>query len=129
MRNLASREHSDAHWGLRHNTEDEMELYDNEVRWYYDKFTERVAEGRKLTQEQVDSLGQGRIYSGIHASEVGLVDETGDFLDALKAAKALSGIKEDVEIVVYPGKEGFSLFNKASVLSGILYKMPGYEVK
>ncbi len=122
-------EHSDAHWGLRHNTEDEMELYDKEVRWYYDKFTKRVAEGRKLTQEQVDSLGQGRIYSGIHASEVGLVDETGDFLDALRAAKVLSGIKGDVEIVVYPGEEGFSLFNKASVLTGILYKMPGYEVK
>jgi protease-4 len=122
-------EHSDAYWGLRHNTEDEMELYDNEVRWYYDKFTKRVAEGRKLTQEKVDSLGQGRIYSGIHASEVGLVDETGDFLDALRAAKVLSGIKGDVEIVVYPGEEGLSLFNKASVLSGILYKMPGYEVK
>lgn len=122
-------EHSDAFWGLRHNTEEEMALYDKEVKWYYDKFTKRVAQGRKLTQRKVDSLGQGRIYSGTHASEVGLVDETGDFLDALNAAKKASGIIEDVEIVVYPGSRGISLFNKASVLTGILYKMPEYEVK
>lgn len=122
-------EHSDAYWGLRHYTEEEMARFEREVLWYYDRFTERVAEGRKLTQEKVDSLGQGRIYSGRHASEIGLVDETGGFLEALSAAKELSGIKGDVNLVVYSGCNGFSMFNTANVLNDILFKMPDYEVK
>ncbi|MGB3341967.1 MAG: signal peptide peptidase SppA [bacterium] len=122
-------EHSDAYWGLRHLNEEEMEKFDKEVLWYYDRFTKRVAEGRQLTQDKVDSLGQGRIYSGKHAQEIGLVDVTGGFLDALEAAKELSGIKGDVEIIVYTGSDKFSILNKTSMLSDILFRMPDYEVK
>jgi protease-4 len=122
-------EHSDAYWGLRHLNEEEMEKLDKEILWYYDKFTKRVAEGRQLTQDRVDTLGQGRIYSGKHAQEIGLVDVTGGFLDALDAAKESSRIKGDVEIIVYSGGDKFSLLNRTSMLSDILFRMPDYEIK
>ena len=122
-------EHSDAYWGLRHLNEEEMEKFDSEVLWYYDKFTKRVPDGRQMSQSRVDSLGQGRIYSGSHAQEIGLIDATGGFLDALDAAKKSAGIEGAVELVVYTGEDKFSFFNRANLLADVLFKMPDYEIK
>ncbi|RYD74097.1 MAG: signal peptide peptidase SppA [Sphingobacteriales bacterium] len=52
----------------------------------YTEFKQRVADGRKLPIERVDSLAQGRIYSGIQAKEIGLVDQLGSLQDAIDAA-------------------------------------------
>ncbi len=121
-------EHSDQFWGLRHFTEDELAMAEREVKWWYDKFTKRVAQGRKMSQERVDSLGQGRIYSGTHAKQIGLVDETGGFLDALDAAKVFAGIKGEVDIAVYPRNLGFSFLN-SNQQGRVLYLMQEYEIK
>ena len=45
---------------------------------FYKKFVQRVADGRKMTFEQVDSLAQGRIWTGADALKIGLVDEIGN---------------------------------------------------
>ncbi|WP_221088265.1 S49 family peptidase [Deinococcus aquaedulcis] len=60
----------------------------------YDRFTTRVAEGRKLSKERVNELGRGRIWSGRDALERGLVDELGDLRTGLARARELAGLPE-----------------------------------
>ncbi len=52
----------------------------------YDVFLDRVATGRRKTREQVDAIAQGRVWAGVDAKRLGLVDELGSFDDATKAA-------------------------------------------
>lgn len=121
-------EHIDALWDLRHLTDEELKKEEKEVKWWYDKFTNRVAQGRNMTQAKVDSSGQGRIYSGKHAKELNLIDKTGGFLQALEAAKERAGIIGDVEIVVYPKSFGFSFFDD-NRQNRVLYLMPGWKLR
>jgi len=59
----------------------------------YAVFLERVAAGRGKTSEEIDSIAQGRVWAGIDAKRIGLVDHLGGFDDALEAAAALAGIE------------------------------------
>lgn len=52
----------------------------------YDLFTQRVADGRGMTQEAVDAIGQGRVWTGSDAVKIGLVDEIGGLDMAIQAA-------------------------------------------
>ena len=65
-----------------------------DIETIYDSFITRVAEGRKMTKEKVDSIGQGRIWSGSDALKIGLIDEFGGMEDAVKAAAKLAGISD-----------------------------------
>ncbi len=60
----------------------------------YDDFLTRVAEGRKMTKEQVDRIGQGRVWAGATAKDLGLVDKLGDLKAAAAAAARLAGLEE-----------------------------------
>lgn len=60
----------------------------------YDVFTSKVAEGRGISQSEVDAVGQGRVWTGEDAKEVGLVDEIGDLHDAIEAAASLASLDE-----------------------------------
>lgn len=60
----------------------------------YRTFKSRVAEGRKMTLDKVESLAQGRVYSGMQAKELGLVDELGSLKDAIQVAKKEAGLDE-----------------------------------
>jgi protease-4 len=104
-------EHADAFSFLRHLSSKEREKFKEEIKWIYDKFITRVSEGRKLSITQVDSIGQGRIWSGIKAKELGLVDETGGLLRAIEIACEKAKIKEKPKIIVFPKpKKGFVPF-------------------
>ena len=58
----------------------------------YRQFVDIVAEGRDMTPEQVDAVGQGRVWTGEQALELGLVDELGHLEDAVASAAQLAGI-------------------------------------
>lgn len=73
----------------------------------YDEFTGRVAEGRGLRQSYVDSIGQGRVWSGIDAIEIGLVDQLGDMEDAIAYAAQKAGIADDYKVVEMPKQKDF----------------------
>ena len=125
-------EHADAFSFFRHFTEEEREVFRKELKWIYDKFVKRVAEGRDIEEEKVDSLGQGRIWSGKRAKEIGLVDEIGGLLKAIEIAKKEAGIKE-AEVVLFPkpGREITLKIGEASLLekllsSPFLYLLPFY---
>ncbi|EDP98199.1 signal peptide peptidase SppA [Kordia algicida OT-1] len=60
----------------------------------YDLFTQRVADGRGMTQEAVDEIGQGRVWTGNDAIKIGLVDEIGGLDMALQAAADAADMTE-----------------------------------
>jgi len=66
----------------------------------YARFKARVAEGRGMTEEQVEEIARGRVWTGAQAREIGLVDELGDFETALALAKELAGLKPEREYTV-----------------------------
>ncbi len=70
----------------------------------YADFTQKVAQGRGLTQEQVHAVAKGRIWTGEDAKDIGLVDELGGFPVALRLAKQAAGIEEDapVQVKLFP---------------------------
>jgi protease IV len=72
--------------------------------YVYDQFLDRVATGRKLEKDQVNTIGRGRVWTGAQAVENGLVDELGGFFAAINAAKTAVGVPTDekVELVFYP---------------------------
>ena len=72
----------------------------------YATFTQRVADGRKMTVERVDEIGQGRVWSGIDALELGLVDKLGSLDDAVVAAAKLAKISE-YDVDYYPLKKSW----------------------
>ncbi|MBS1652110.1 MAG: signal peptide peptidase SppA [Bacteroidetes bacterium] len=83
--------HSDMGNTFRKVSEVEYTFIQKSVEKVYDTFTKRVAEGRKMTQAQVDSIGQGRVWAGADALKIGLVDELGGINEAvLYAAKKVN---------------------------------------
>ncbi len=85
-------------------TEDEMALIQKNVDEIYDQFKTRVAEGRGMTKEQVDVVARGRVWTGVDAKSVGLVDELGGLRDAINHAADKAGIKEQ-KVLYYPNVE------------------------
>ena len=73
----------------------------------YDDFTRRVAEGRGLTQTYVDSIGQGRVWSGADAIELGLVDKLGDMEDAIAYAAEKANLGSDYKVTEWPKQKDF----------------------
>ena len=70
----------------------------------YADFLQRVSASRKMTREQVDAIGRGRVFTGEQAKERGLVDALGGFDEALAEAKKLAGLQPDaaVDLQFYP---------------------------
>lgn len=75
-------------------TAEEKGIIQGYVDDFYDGFKERVAAGRKLTVAQVDSIGQGRVWTGAEAKKLGLVDELGGLEDAIQAAADMAGLTD-----------------------------------
>ena len=73
----------------------------------YNQFTQRVAEGRNLTQTYVDSIGQGRVWAGADALQLGLVDELGDMEDAVAYAVKKAHLDSDYIIMELPEQKDF----------------------
>ncbi len=94
-------EHADALSDSREYTAEEDSILQVQVDWFYKQFVDKVAEGRGLSYEQVDSVGQGRIWAGSDAFEVGLVDSIGGLLAAIDWAKQQAGLAE-CELDFYP---------------------------
>jgi len=70
----------------------EKEVMQMDIENIYSNFTGKVALGRKMNLAYVDSIGQGRVWSGDKALKIGLVDDIGGLRDAIKGASELAGI-------------------------------------
>lgn len=79
---------------FRPSTPQERAVMQTMIEEGYDEFITRVAEGRGLTKTQVDSIGQGRVWLGSAAKEIGLVDQLGNLNDAIIEAARLADLDE-----------------------------------
>ena len=70
----------------------EKEIMQMSIEKVYSDFVDKVASGRKMTAELVDSIGEGRVWSGTSAQKIGLVDEIGGLQAAIKGAADLAGV-------------------------------------
>lgn len=87
--------------GLRTMTADERNRMQAQVDNIYTIFKGRVAAGRKMSMENVDSIAQGRVWTGTDALAIGLVDGLGD-LDRAILSAARSAKLDDYKVVTYP---------------------------
>jgi protease IV len=80
-----------------------QQLVDN----IYNDFITKVSESRKLPKEKVSQIAQGRVWSGIDAKKVGLVDELGGLNQAIAYAAKKAKLGDDWELEEYPDVEGW----------------------
>ncbi len=75
----------------------------------YRSFLARVAEGRGRKTEEIEPLAEGRVWLGVQAREIGLVDELGGLDRAIELVKEKAGIPagETIRLVAYPPKQSF----------------------
>lgn len=83
---VSSNGHGDMYSMLRPLSDKEVAYMQESVENIYGRFTEIVAEGRSLEREYVDSVAQGRVWSGYDAVRLGLADQTGTLMDAIRHA-------------------------------------------
>jgi len=93
--------HSDVGTILRGVTTDEYEYVQQSVEHIYDVFITKVAAGRKTSKNAIDSIGQGRVWSGADAIKINLVDELGGINDAIAYAAKQAKLKE-YKLVDFP---------------------------
>lgn len=97
-----------ADWGGIGRPLDEVEqqLLQGYIDEVYRDFVGKVADGRGMTYEQVDSIGRGRVWVGLDAKEIGLVDEFGTLDDAVAYAAEKAGV-EKYELLYLPEQKDF----------------------
>lgn len=102
--NIGTNEHSSMGSGMVPLNEEEQAWYQEKIEGIYDDFVSAVSEGRSMTKENVDSLAQGRVWSGKDALQNGLADERGSLMDAIRYAADLAGLVK-YKIASYPANK------------------------
>ena len=102
--------YSDFVSGTRSLTNFEKQVLQKQVNRVYKQFADNVAVGRKMDFKAVDKIGEGRIWSGLQAKEIGLVDELGGLDKAIEIAADISEL-DNYRIVEYPEiRDQFEVF-------------------
>jgi protease IV len=103
----------------RPKTDRELAINQAAAESIYDRFLQLVSDGRKLPIDRVKTIAQGRVWSGIAAKKVGLVDRLGGLDQAITAAAKLAEL-EEWAVEEYPKSKRF----EDAVLSQFLTKVP-----
>lgn len=111
---IKSAPHKDIGSPTRPMTEDERAILQDMINEMYGQFVDIVAKGRHMDVEEVKKLADGRVYTGTQAKKLGLVDEIGNYYDAIKIAADLAGIKGKPVIKEYGKKTALE-----ALLSGV----------
>ena len=114
-----SHKHSDMYSLVRPLDTQEYAYIQKGIEAVYERFLDNVSQGRSMTREDVDEIGQGRVWTGSDAYGIGLVDELGTIEDAIRYAATLGG-EDDLSkwnMVSYPKpanpmEEIMEVFNK-----------------
>lgn len=102
--------HGDIMTIFRPLTAEEKDIIQIGVEKIYDDFITKVGLGRGMSKEEIDNIGQGRVWTGLDAKKIGLVDEIGGIDKAIEIAKGLAKL-EDYKTVDYPKmKDPFEQF-------------------
>ena len=79
-----------------------MKVLQTHVESLYQKFLNLVAKGRGMKIERVSQVAEGRVWMGLDAHELGLVQELGGLYDAIEHAAELAGLKDNYEVIEMP---------------------------
>ena len=104
-RTIKSGKFKDTGSPFREMTKEEENLLQNMIMDTYEQFVEAVLEGRSLNREDIEPYLDGRIMTGRQALEVGLVDELGNYYDALEKAADLGGLPKVPDEIFEPVRE------------------------
>ncbi len=85
-------------------TDEERNVLHDRLTYFYGRFTGAVAQGRGMTQDKVDEVGRGHVWSGSQAKGIGLVDRMGGIADAIALGKERMGLGPDdrVRVIALP---------------------------
>ena len=86
-------------------TASELAVLQRSVEHVYDVFVQHVADGRNMTVEAVDSIAQGRVWTGTSALKIGLVDQIGGLDDAIRCAAELAEMGDTYKLKELPQEE------------------------
>ena len=111
MRTFKSGEHKDTLSPFRPMTDSDKELIDAIIKDIYEQFLDDVATSRKLDKETLRPLADGRMLTGHQAKEAKLIDEYGNFRDAVSYLGKKVGLGDDPKIS-YPPKDSLSRIEK-----------------
>jgi len=94
---------------IRSYNPEELKKVDEQLKAFYDDFVAKVAESRHKTSEEINQIGQGRVWTGQQAKAIGLVDALGGLDRAVAIAKERAKIPadSDVELMTYPAPKSF----------------------
>ena len=116
---------SDVESMFRPYTDEERKILLEKLEYMYGRFVGAVAEGRKLTKQQVDAAGRGHVYSGAAAQPIKLVDKLGGIGDALDEAKRRMGLAPDTRVQLFELPDvPSSLFGMLGNLLGVRAEAP-----
>ena len=118
---IKSGEYKDIMSASRDMTEEEMAIMQSLNDNAFNRFVQVIAEGRGMTEEEVRKIADGRIYDGIQAKEIGLIDEFGYLEDVIAAMRTDLGIK-NAQVVRYSTLVDF---NFSQFLSATVQKFSG----
>ncbi len=105
---IKSGEYKDTGSPFREMTKEEKALMQAVIDDVHNQFIEAVSKGRNLSRQEVEKIADGRIITGKQAKDLKLVDDLGNFNDAVEIAKTLSGIKGEPKLIY--GKKKKSMF-------------------
>ena len=98
---VRTNKHSDLITLTRRLNSFERNLLQQNIEEGYDTFLSRVADGRTMEKSAVDEIGQGRVWSGENALDIGLIDALGGINEAIDMAAEIAGL-ENYRIVSLP---------------------------
>jgi len=113
---IKSGEFKDLGSPVRKMTEEDQKILKDFAKKIHRQFIMDIVEGRKMDQAKVESLADGRIFTGEESKDLGLVDRLGNLEDAIEWAGRLGGIKGKIS-AVYARKKKLSLLKYLSELS------------
>ena len=108
----------------------EIDKIRENINQIYSDFINKVADGRNMDTLYVDNIGQGRVWSGARAKEIGLVDTHGGLFDAIDAAKLIANI-DDYRLIELPKKKDpfEDIFSKINSSTKFLNLIDNYNFK
>ncbi|MGB2693162.1 MAG: signal peptide peptidase SppA [Thermodesulfobacteriota bacterium] len=122
---IKSGKYKDVGSAFREMSEADKEYIQQLIDNVYDQFKSVVATSRNLDTKQIDSVADGKIYTGEQALNLKLIDELGTINDAITVAGNLGGIQGDPEVINFPKKKSklYDLLN-SKIDTNILTSVP-----